>query len=85
MSDFVFDLLDPRNLIYKEGAFDVLIQFAWAEGSEIPVAARLNVTRQEPHSYAQMDVHGAEWCSFDVAEARLRNYASIFIRYLSVA
>ncbi|WP_420230844.1 hypothetical protein ACN079_15615 [Pseudomonas sp. ABY48] len=78
MSEVQFDLQDPRNVIYQYDGFDVSIFFAWEEGSEIPIAARVNVTRKEPFSYAQMDQVYGEWSSFENAVDRLKNYAKLF-------
>jgi hypothetical protein len=77
MTEVMFDLKDPRNIVYKYGMFEVLIMFAWDEGSEIPAAARLNVTRHEPFAYAQMDQVYGEWSSLEVAVDRLKNYAKL--------
>ncbi|WP_430444881.1 MAG: hypothetical protein ACQZ2J_27690 [Pseudomonas piscis] len=78
MGELNFDIKDPRNLIYKYGEFDVLIMFAWEEGIGVPRGARVNVTRKEPFSYAQMDQINIDWNSFDDAVHRLRSYAKLF-------
>ncbi|WP_431699888.1 hypothetical protein [Pseudomonas sp. BR20] len=75
MSDVEFDLQDPRNVIYQYGGFDVSIVFAWENVAEIPSAARLKITRQEPFAYTQMDQVTVDWSSFEDAVTRLKNTA----------
>ena len=75
MSDVEFDLQDPRNVIYQYGGFDISIVFAWENAAEIPSAARLNITRQEPFAYAQMDQVTVDWSSLEDAVTRLKNAA----------
>ena len=75
MSDVEFDLQDPRNVIYQYGGFDISIMFAWKNMAEIPSAARLKITRQEPFAYTQMDQVSVDWSSFDDAVTRLKNAA----------
>lgn len=75
MSDVEFDLQDPRSVIYQYGGFDISIVFAWENVAEIPSAARLNITRQEPFAYTQMDQVTVDWSSFEDAVVRLKNAA----------
>jgi hypothetical protein len=75
MNEALFDLKDPRNVIYKYGEFDVLIMFAWEERSKKPSAARLNVTRKEPFAYAQMDQICDDWADIEDVAGRLKSAA----------
>jgi len=75
VSDVEFDLQDPRNVIYQYGGFDISIVFAWENVAEIPSAARLNITRQEPFAFTQMDQVTVNWSSFEDAVTRLKNVA----------
>jgi hypothetical protein len=75
MSEALFDLKDPRNVIYKYGEFDVLIMFVWEGGSKKPSAARLNVTRKEPFAYAQMDQICDDWADIEDVAGRLKSAA----------
>ena len=75
MSHVEFDFQDPRNVIYQYGGFDISIVFAWGNATEIPSAARLNITRQEPFAYTQMDQVTVDWSSFEDAVSRLKSAA----------
>ena len=78
-----FELNDPRNVICKHGQFDVLIQFAWEEGDEVPTASHLSVSRLEAGAHAEIGPIRREWSSYDHAVEHVKGYAKLFADAMS--